>query len=252
MPMDRATDELGTICIPDSFLLALGHYNRLGSAEWPVLLAVASRVWRNGKTRPVVSISRKAFTERTGAHYEAVRRALKALLTPAGTMCIFGADLTNRRMGHGMLQQIGYGQRGRPARYRLVLDWRLWGWPDGSDVSRLEAMLSAPPIDATPDGVQAARLLHEYGRLRGGTLPSRDDVQDLDWRRWCQTMDRLLARGWDLEDITEALDEAALDDHWSQRLATMDGADLLEDHLPGLLLRARRRDRSGEQLVQAR
>tara|TARA_R110000824_G_scaffold54028_4_gene149091 strand:- start:721 stop:1338 length:618 start_codon:yes stop_codon:yes gene_type:complete len=203
-------------------------------------MTLATRAWVDQPVPIAVFSLRKLYT-RINRTEASVRRAMVTLKTPAGHEYRWGRGGCNAREGHGILTQERIGINPTPSAYRLVLDWTAWNWDRQVDLRLVaNALECAPTLDASREAVEAALVVHRYVLLHDGDPPHRDSMEPR-WVVWCQAMDRILRRGFTLEDVQIALVEADRDAYWQGRLAHPDAAIALETHINGFLLRAQRR-----------
>lgn len=200
-----------------AFLLA--RYGRVSAAE----MAVLTLVWQatEGRGREWARISTASPTEDApavgdylGIHARAAGVLLRSLYAD-------GRMVRGKLSHHLLRRQPGHIRHS----YAINLDWRTWGWVGAVDFDRLDRDRRRI-VGTLPTGswsITAEALAGDFAeRLRsGGAHAPPLDLGDMTFRRWCRTVQRLLAEA-DADTVHGVLVFAATDPYWSHRVAGYD------------------------------
>lgn len=128
--------------------------------------------------------------------------------------------------------------------YRLTMPHAWWWASERQAAAALElAQLATadPPTLGRGAAIAAAETLWAF-RDPDAPPPVLRQARDPRWPRWVRTMEGLLARGYSLGDLQEAMREARGDPFYAHRLQREDADTLFALHFPGFLQRSRARD----------
>lgn len=220
------------------FLAAL-HYHRWTPSTRDVWMAIAYDAMAYGLAETEATFAWLAA--HTGRGITSIQRAVALLEAPAGEHLILKGYVGR---GHHMLHVRR--RNGATTRFRIVEDWRSWGWPARTDLEPVERSIeryeswTVPEEDAA--GMGTALVLLEH--LDACGLRTIDDpiahprCSALD--AWAAEFTKLAARGFGSGHVRQILDYLKTDDEWRPRVAGPRAAQLLAYYFDGLLLRARR------------
>jgi hypothetical protein len=234
---------------------AVGLYGRLTGSERLVLDTVAHFIWGwRGRVSAPIGM-RQIYGRAPGKSREGLRRALVALRTPAGETYTWSAGKgkgRNSKRGHGLVVMVRPSESGTrtDATYELQLDWRQWGWDEGTDLDAVAAVLEQYNVEQRAEwsetAEQMALELREHCLTVVGEAADVPLVQDQsrEWQRWCTTMETLIGRGYSREGLRAVLAYVRHDDHWSARITGRRADQTLINGWDDLVVRTRRQRRS--------
>lgn len=234
-----------TTAIPHWWLVAVGQYSRLTRPEIAALMVVAMHTWDTVAPSPCVTVSFRTFQQRSGATLVGTIRSVMTLATPADRL--YRWSRTRSRRGHGMLHRYRSPPQGTNV-YELQLDVRLWGWEEREEDRAIELAQEARESSLLHRRYPAMVLVVGELLRRHVDHPPLPHDDDRRWSRWCATIHGLMARGYSARDLSHAIEGAAADPYWSQRLrCSLDADVVLADEFEGFLIRGRRNGTQDEE-----
>lgn len=228
-----------TAAIPHWWLVAVSRYSRLTRAELSALLTVATHTWDMVAPSPLVTISYPTLQKRIGAATAVgTVRSMMALATPARVPYRWGE---RSRLGHGMLIRHRAPCRSSANRYELQLDIADWGWEPHERAAAIDLATTARESSLLHRRYPAIVLVIGEMLRRHVDEPPLPHDDDKHWTRWCDTIHRLLGRGYTTGDLVDAIEGAVGDSFWARRIrrASTHADVVLIDEFEGFLLRGR-------------
>jgi len=200
-------------------------------------MVMVDQTWGRGSN--VIQISLSEITRLLPAvSYHSIRESIRRLKCPAV------AVVRNGTQGHGILLADDFNHPSRQGRkYKIVEDWRVWGWPSDVSLDAISGVLdrhfAAPLPETWPAAAAdlAGWLLRYVETVRGtdAELPKRSS-DDLVWQRWCTCFAELLPHHHP-ETLRAILDWCFGPSltRWGQRLCNGTPDKILRRHFPEIL-----------------